>query len=135
MLNPSTADATQDDPTIRRCVGFAEARSFTHLAVVNLFALRSTDPEMLAVDHDPVGPENDKWIQEEIAKARLVVVAWGAHQFARERAAHVLKMIPADLGPVCLGKTKAGYPRHPLYVPKAQEWVEYKMWSDKVQVR
>jgi hypothetical protein len=115
MLNPSTADATQDDPTIRRCIGFAKYWGCTSLTVVNLFALRSTDPSGLAIDHDPVGPDNDTHIAEQIRLHSLGVIvgAWGAHPFARKRAEEVMQ----KHGPFsCLGTTKAGAPRHPLYV-------------------
>jgi hypothetical protein len=122
MLNPSTADATQDDPTIRRCIAFAKREGMTHLTVVNLFALRATDPRELELADDPIGPENDRHISEEVAKHRgCVVAAWGAHQFAKPRAEAVLALY----GPLyCLGKTKAGYPRHPLYVKGDQPFIE-----------
>lgn len=118
MLNPSTADATHDDPTIRRCIGFAKREGMTHLAVVNLFALRATDPRQLQAADDPIGPENDRHIAEQVAKhPGAIVAAWGAHPFARARARDVL----TKFGPFnCLGTTRAGYPRHPLYVPSAQ---------------
>jgi len=122
MLNPSTADAELDDPTIRRCKAFAERDGFTQLTVVNLFALRATDPAGLKIDHDPIGPENDRYLQEEIlahGSTGLVVAAWGAHPFATERAKHVLRMGVFD----CLGKTKAGFPRHPLYIRSDQPFV------------
>jgi hypothetical protein len=78
MLNPSTADASVDDPTIRRCTGFSEAWGFDSLTVVNLFAFRSPHPEDLAKVDDPVGPVNDLAIREAVFGASRVVVAWGA---------------------------------------------------------
>lgn len=123
MLNPSTADATNDDPTIRRCLGFAEREKCTELTVVNLFALRCTDPSGLAIDHDPVGPENDRHIQEQVARHAngWIVAAWGAHPMAAKRSKHVFPM----LGDVyCLGRTKAGMPRHPLYIAAKQPFVK-----------
>ncbi len=125
MLNPSTADAMVDDPTIRRCISFAKREGMTHLTVVNLFALRATDPRELELAHDPVGPENDRHLEEQVGKHRngSVVAAWGAHEFAKRRAAAVL----AKFGPLhCLGLTKAGHPRHPLYVKGDQPLVELK---------
>lgn len=115
MLNPSTADATQDDPTIRRCMDFAKREGMTHLNVVNLFALRATDPAELKKAADPIGPENDRYIEEEVRRHSIgaVIAAWGAHPFAAERAAEVLKKYPTLY---CLGKTKSGAPRHPLYL-------------------
>ncbi|WP_439030249.1 DUF1643 domain-containing protein [Gordonia terrae] len=118
MLNPSTADATQDDPTIRRCKHFATALGASKLIVANLYAYRATNPAELRTVDDPVGPENTFYLQSAL-DARHVVVAWGTHasdeQVARLRAL-------ADNTPLwCLGTTKAGAPRHPLYVPNTKE--------------
>lgn len=115
MLNPSTADATNDDPTIRRCIGFAEREGCTDLTVVNLFAFRATNPKDLLKCSDPVGPLNDHFLAEQIEKHRtgIIVAAWGSHPLAKERAEEVA----GSLGPfVCLGKTKNGSPKHPLYL-------------------
>jgi hypothetical protein len=78
MLNPSTADATEDDPTIRRCVGFARRERCGVLEVVNLFAFRATNPQALRSAPDPVGPANDRFIEKAVERADLIVVAWGA---------------------------------------------------------
>lgn len=122
MLNPSIADDVQDDPTIRRVMSFAKREGATHLLVVNLFALRSTDPSELAKHHDPVGPENDKYVMEAIRECQSmpIVVAWGAHPLAKTRASEIRKMA-GEL--YCLGKTKDGSPRHPLYVKSTQELI------------
>jgi hypothetical protein len=115
MLNPSTADASVDDPTIRRCIWFAKREGATHLTVVNLFALRATDPQELQRASDPIGPENDRHIGEQVEKhnGRPIVAAWGAHKFARNRAAEVrLKFGPF----LCLGMTVNNCPKHPLYL-------------------
>lgn len=124
MLNPSTADATVDDPTIRRCVGFARAWGFGALVVRNLFALRATDPRELAGHPDAVGPLNDTYLAAD--DVHSVVCAWGAHPFAVERGAEVRGMF-AGRGVRLhhLGLTKAGHPRHPLYLPKT---AEPQMW-------
>lgn len=114
MLNPSTADAEQDDPTIRRCVGFSKAWGYGGLAVVNLFALRATNPKYLWLVDDPVGPENDVFISE-ITQGRRVVAAWGAAARATSRAERVM-MLLAHRKIECLGTTAMGHPRHPLYV-------------------
>lgn len=115
MLNPSTADADIDDPTIRRCIGFTREWGFQRLVVVNLFALRSPDPKALEkANIDPVGPTNDQYIAKNAKAASLIVAAWGAHRMIRSRAMTVKNRLPF---PMCLGKTKDGYPRHPLYVP------------------
>ena len=108
MLNPSTADARRDDPTIRRCIGFAKSWGFGGMEVVNLFAYRTTDPGELRRVTDPVGADNDRHIRRAIARADLVVLAWGA----RTRSRRLLSLPHAR----CLGLTRAGQPRHPLYL-------------------
>jgi hypothetical protein len=121
LLNPSTADADRDDPTIRRCVGFARAWGFGGVEVVNLFAYRATHPADLrrcaaADGGDPVGPENDAHLAAVFSAAGLVVAGWGVHGSLLGRAAAVRAagLLPASA--VCLGCTKSGEPRHPLYV-------------------
>lgn len=114
-LNPSTADATNDDPTIRQCVGFARRWGFARLLMLNLYAYRSTDPRVLRDVDDPVGPGNDPAIRELAPAASLVICAWGIHG-DRQRATDVLELL-VDV-PHCLGLTKHGAPRHPLYMPR-----------------
>lgn len=115
MLNPSTADADKDDPTIRRCIGFAKGWGFERLVVTNLFALRSTDPRVLYRHESPIGPDNDTALFTRAATVSLVVFAWGGHGGARgARVADLLR----SFSPGCLGRTKDGSPRHPLYLPK-----------------
>jgi hypothetical protein len=113
MLNPSTADAAVDDPTIRRCMGFARAWGYSVLTVLNLFALRATDPAELRTAVDPVGPFGNVHLGAG-KLADLVIAAWGANvPFGRDRTA-VRLLTGKPL--FCLGTTKAGHPRHPLYV-------------------
>jgi hypothetical protein len=127
MLNPSTADALADDPTIRRCTSFTKAWGFDGLIVVNLFALRATDPRELARHPDPVGPENDEFIRDSICPWSEVVVAWGANREADRRVTDVMEIITERAGGAgCLGVTSAGYPRHPLYVRGNTELVTYE---------
>jgi len=76
-LNPSTADATVNDPTIRRCLGFAKSWGYGTVVVTNLFALRSPYPKTLRAASDPVGPEADAWIGRLVAETELCLVAWG----------------------------------------------------------
>jgi hypothetical protein len=121
MLNPSTADATVDDPTIRRCYGFAVDGGCTSLTVVNLFALRATDPDELARAADPVGPDNDHHIREQIYQHQqigFVIAAWGAHPMAPQRARQIAPLL---VHVSALALTKDGWPRHPLYLPKKLE--------------
>lgn len=125
MLNPSRADASQDDPTIRRCIRFARANGHDALRVVNLFALRTSHPRQLRIHPDPVGPLNDLYLMRAAAQGS-VIAAWGALGFAAERARQVHALL-VDSGAtiLCLGLTKAGHPRHPLYLPATaalQEW-------------
>lgn len=121
-LNPSVASADVTDPTITRCIGFAQSWGHAALDVVNLFAWRSTDPHGLDVD-DPVGPDNDAAIIEATATADLIVLAWGAigrlparvRKLAQARAAAVAQQLVMGDAHV-LGTTQAGEPRHPLFV-------------------
>lgn len=118
MLNPSTADAEQDDPTIRRCIGFAKREGCGGLVVVNLYAFRATDPKGLLTATDPVGSENDAYIAGALSMPeRIVVAAWGAGDRMR-RAKTVLARHPGRF--VCLGLSKDGHPRHPLYIKRDQ---------------
>lgn len=125
MLNPSTADAQTDDPTIRRCVDFAQRWGHDRLIVCNLFALRATDPRALELTKfDPTGPLNGETIHRASTEATRVVFAWGASGaalgerflFARDQA---VKMATFDcpVDPEIIGPpTKDGHPRHPLYL-------------------
>jgi hypothetical protein len=121
MLNPSTADATQDDPTIRRCIAFARKWGFGTLRVVNLYAFRATDPAELKTATDPVGPLNHEYLQAAVAASQLCIAAWGVHATV-ERAAEVCTVVN-ELK--CLGVTQNGEPRHPLYVAGSTEPVPY----------
>ena len=116
MLNPSTADAFKPDPTITRCLGFTKKWGFNHLIVVNLFALRSTDPKVLKKDLNPVGEFNDRIISESLRQVDFVVCAWGNHGSYQNRSKLVLENInEAKVKPKCFGLTKQGEPLHPLY--------------------
>ncbi len=117
MLNPSLADASIDDPTLRRVMGFSRSLGFGGLEVVNLFAWRSPSPEVLWQVADAVGPENDRVIQEAVLRASMVIAAWGNAGMSYGRDRVVLSLVRCPV--FCLGVTRSGYPRHPLYV-KAQ---------------
>lgn len=116
-LNPSTATATVDDPTVRRCIGFARSWNAQRLVVTNIFAFRSTDPRRLrAHTVDPVGDENDRHLLEQARAADLVVACWGAHGTFMNRGAYVNHLL-RDLEVQCFGLTISGQPKHPLYLP------------------
>lgn len=120
MLNPSTATATEADPTIRRVMDFADRWGYKKLQITNAFALRSTRPEGLLQVEDPVGPENDRYIEQAALEADKIVVAWGAFMVGaqyEERLSRVLLLLPHPV--YCLGTTENGSPRHPLYLRKS----------------
>lgn len=114
-LNPSTADARTDDPTIRRIRGFAKAWGYSALVVANLYAWRATDPAELKRADDPVGPDNDSHLVRVAADCELVVAAWGVH--ARPERVAAVRALPGMDRLHVLGLTKGGAPRHPLYLP------------------
>jgi hypothetical protein len=117
MLNPSRADADADDPTIRRVVRFSKRWHFGSAVVVNLFAYRSTSPAALSSVDDPVGPDNDLAIARHLEDAHRVVAAWGQYGKLGDRARVVAELAREyDQQLLCLGRTQAGAPRHPLYV-------------------
>lgn len=117
MLNPSTADEKQNDPTITRCINFARDWGYGRLDVVNAFAYRVTESAVLKAVADPVGRETDKFVSEAIHRAKLIMVAWGNHGALRGRDQEMLKLMAWK--PLhCLGMTAEMQPRHPLYLPK-----------------
>jgi hypothetical protein len=121
MLNPSTADADVDDPTIRKCIGFAKHHGYGGIIVVNLFAWRATDPKELPTVADPVGPENDGHILWACKAPILasVIAGWGSNKFAAQRATFVKTLIRSGARRqiLCFRKSAAGNPWHPLYLP------------------
>ena len=138
MLNPSTADAEVDDPTIRRCTAFAKSWGSGGIVVVNLFAYRATDPDALAEVDPPelIGPEADAHMRKVFSVADVVVCAWGAtltlwgarwRAFQARRAAEVLAMIPQGVEVCSLGVTAGGHPRHPLYLAKNTPRVPFEV--------
>lgn len=118
MLNPSTADAFKSDPTCTRCVNFARSWGAGGMIIVNLFAYRATKPSALRLAGDPVGPLNDQHVREACRAGAVTVAAWGAGGALSGRAEAVARMLQADgVRLSCLGTTRDGHPRHPLYVP------------------
>lgn len=116
MLNPSTADGVEDDPTIRRCIGYAEDWGYGSIVVGNLFALRATDPSELEAHPEPVGPENDDHLQAICEGADRVMVAWGTNGGLENRDQEVVELLKG-VQLEALDTTQAGHPNHPLYQP------------------
>ncbi len=119
-LNPSTADENVDDPTIRRCIGFAQRLGCAGLDMLNLFAYRATDPKAMKAEEHPIEPvgtwQNDTVIREVEHKSEAIIIAaWGTHGSHLDRDREVMHLLRhRDVH--CLGTTKAGFPRHPLYL-------------------
>lgn len=132
MLNPSTADASEDDPTIRRCIAFAKREGFGGVRVMNLFAFRSPSPVAMKASADPIGPESFRHFETLFAHVASntehpVLCAWGSHGGHMGRDAAIIKearYFGARL--VCLGTTKDGHPRHPLYVKGDQAFEPFR---------
>lgn len=119
MLNPSKADHRHDDPTIVRCMGFARAWGYGAMTVVNLYALRATNPKALWQHHDPIGPKNDAALAFVAQNFPLIVLAWGvnARPGRVAEAIHILHRCYDNGGQLAvLGWTKNDQPRHPLYM-------------------
>lgn len=139
MLNPSTADAEVDDPTIRRCIEFARREGCNAIQVVNLFALRATKPtELLTDPRAAVGPDNDTHLRRALDQAvggdhggLPVVCAWGTNpgraplRFRVPQFARLVRETGADLHVACLGETQGRHPKHPLYLRADQPLLPY----------
>jgi hypothetical protein len=115
-LNPSTADETLDDPTIRRCREYAKSWSASGFMIANLFAFRATLPSEMRAFKSPIGEDNDAWIDAASATAYQTVACWGNHGDHLQRASQVL---PKLVKPGYLKMTKANQPSHPLYLLKS----------------
>ena len=128
MLSPSTADAHADDPTIRRCVGFATSLGCGSLRVVNLYAIRATDPKIALSHPGRVGPENDYWLQCAALDSREddapIIAGWGVN--AEPWRVDQVLTLPGMERLTCLGVTKDGHPRHPLYVRGSERPVPWR---------
>lgn len=126
-LNPSTADATRNDPTVRRVIDFSRRWGYGGCVMLNLFAYRSTDPRALLTAVAPIGPDNPRTLREETA-GRAVVAAWGASvpDAWRLHEAHVAGWLRATCAVYILGRTASGAPRHPLYCAASTEPVRWR---------
>jgi hypothetical protein len=122
MLNPSKATEVQNDPTIERCERRARVLGYGGFRAMNLFAWRETDTAKLRKAANPIGPDNDRLLVEALSWADTIVAGWGVHGEHLNRGpevADLLRGAGAELH--CLGVTKAGHPRHPLYVAYATQ--------------
>lgn len=128
MLNPSVADEDEDDPTVRRCMGFSKAWRYDALVVVNLFALVSTCPVALRVEGaDPVGPRNNEAIVRACEFSALTVCAWGKHGAFLDRGRAVREMLARKgIALHHLGLNDDASPRHPLYLPSTLTPIEWR---------
>lgn len=114
-LNPSTADAKHDDPTIRKCIAYARAWEFNKLVMVNLFAWRATDPNQLVKTLNPIGKQNDSHLDQAVSSGSLIIACWGEHGTLLNRANEVRTRYSRRLH--CLQTNLSGEPTHPLYLP------------------
>jgi hypothetical protein len=125
LLNRSQANEVNDDPTIRRCIGFAKAWGYSSMEIVNLFAYCATKVSRLRKASDPIGSENDTYILQAAERASLLICAWGNWVCLWGRNLEVQSLLQEfDSG--CLGLTSRGHPRHPLYLPKQTAIIRYK---------
>jgi hypothetical protein len=117
MLNPSTADAMQDDATIRSCVRLLSGHGYGSMEVVNVFAYRATNPDELPKQTNPFGPSNGRTIEAAVHRCDVVICAWGAYPPAQQHAASILNIARSHRpATYCFGRTKTGAPKHPLYI-------------------
>ena len=131
MLNPSRADAEFNDPTITRCIKFAQTWGYGRLEVVNLFAYRTAHPSVLKQTAKPVGEQNDQYILKTVQQSEQVILAWGNHGTWQKQDLHILKLLKNYTHPswcareraplYCFGLTKKGCPRHPLYLRRTSQ--------------
>lgn len=134
MLNPSTADASVDDPTIRKCLGFARCYGFNALEVVNLFAFRATNPRHMLAAPDPVGPDNDRYILKAAKMSRQIVCAWGPNASKTARTPQVVKaLVKRGVRLKCLHVTKDGSPGHPLMLSYDRPLMDYQPPDQKLR--
>ena len=123
-LNPSKADELTNDNTVKRCMSFAQGFGYDGIWMLNLFAYRATDPKVMQAFHEPVGPGNDEALARVHNLSSLTVVCWGVHGVLHGRDKAVLDLLEPPV--YCLGRTKDGHPRHPLYLASDSPCMEFK---------
>jgi len=112
-LNPSTADETKNDPTVTRCIKYAERWGYGGMVMANIFAFRATKPKVMKAFHAPIGPENDRYLKQLHSMAGITICAWGNHGKFKNRGIEVYSFLRS---PYCLKTTGSGHPGHPLYL-------------------
>lgn len=122
-LNPSTADETVNDPTMRRCASFAKEWGYGGFYMTNLFGFRTPYPDQLLKAKDPIGPYNDKWIRKIYKKVDKVVLGWGAKGDVLSRDEVIFKIVKDKA--YCIDITKHGFPKHPLYIKAGTKLKKY----------
>jgi len=128
MLNPSTATEVQNDPTVERCERRARTLGYGAFCVCNIFAFRATDPKVMRAQPDPTGPENDAAIIKAADWADSIICAWGTHGEHLNRGPEMEAVLRAQPKPLShLGLSKAGHPKHPLYIGYK---VQPMIWDD-----
>lgn len=130
MLNPSTADADKTDPTTTKCLHYANIQNCGRYVAVNLFGFRSPKPSVMKKATDPVGPDNDHWIESHLLIVKkyggVVIVAWGNDGKHMNRDAAMMDMLDRmEIKPLCFGVNQNGTPKHPTYLAKNLELVPY----------
>lgn len=118
MLNPSTADESKDDPTIRRCIGFAKSWGYGGFYVGNLFAYRSSSPKDLLSATHPKGLHNYAHLVDMESKCEKVVFAWGNGPILKKLKIELPTETVGKAPAYCIALSKDGTPKHPLYLPK-----------------
>ena len=128
MLNPSTATEIQNDPTVERCERRAKALGYGAFKVCNIFAYRSTDPKIMRLQKDPIGPENDKIIIKSANWSNNIICAWGTNGSHLNRGKKIEELLRAkNFTLTHLGLSKDGHPKHPLYISYSvspENWIE-----------
>lgn len=122
-LNPSTADATTDDPTLRKCIAYAKSWGHGGLLILNLFAYRSCEPAAMKNASDPIGPKNDKKLSQAAKNGKIIIAAWGNDGAFNGRSCEVAQNFP---NLKCLKVNKTGEPSHPLYLKANLKPISYQ---------
>lgn len=118
LLNPSTADEKNDDPTINACIQFAKNSNYDGLWITNLFAFRATKPHNLKLCSSPIGKQNNQYLKNYAKKSKMVIIAWGNHGNFLDRNKEVIKILSKTKTLYCLDITNKGNPKHPLYIKR-----------------